>query len=281
MKTQDFLLNDIQGFLQCDRRNNLALAIKDLKDGICSIYVWPMLGWLEIKQRYRRSMIGPFWLTLSTGAFVAGMGPLYSKLLGQPMSAYVLYLATSFVLWMFISGLINDACSSFINAEGYIKQIRLPLTVHVLRMVWKNLIILAHNMLIVVIVLIFYPPTSFWPLLLAPIGILIVAFNAVWLGILLGLICARFRDIPQIVSSLVQMAMFLTPVFWPADMLGRNRWAAEVNPLFHFLEIVRRPLMGQSPEPLSWAAVLAVTIAGFLVMLAFFRRYRARIAYWV
>jgi ABC-type polysaccharide/polyol phosphate export permease len=281
MKTSNLLLNGAETSLQRDRRSNLALAIKDLKDGICSIYVWPMLGWLEIKQRYRRSTLGPFWLTLSTGAFVAGMGPLYSKLLNQPMSGYILYLASSFVLWIFLSGLLSDACSSFINAEGYVKQIKLPLTVHVLRMVWKNLIMLAHNLLIVVIVLFFYPPASIWPLLLAPLGILIIAINGIWLGVLLGLICARFRDIPQIVNSLVQMAMFLTPVFWPVEMLGKNRWAAEVNPLFHFLEIVRRPLMGQNPDPFSWVAALAVTGAGFFIMFAFFQRYRVRIAYWV
>ncbi len=260
---------------------NLQLALEDLWNGVRAIYVWPMLGWLEIKQRYRRSVLGPFWLTISTGALVGGMGPLYSKLLGQPMSAYFLYLAASFVLWIFISSLINEACTSFISAEGYIKQIRLPLTVHVLRMVWRNLIILAHNAVIVVVVLLFFGPGLDWNLLLVPVGVLLIAVNGVWLGILLGLICARFRDIPLIVASLVQVAMFLTPVFWSADMLGRNRWAAEVNPLFHFLEIVRRPLMGQSPELLSWVVVLLTTVAGYLVMLGFFRRYRARIAYWV
>jgi ABC-type polysaccharide/polyol phosphate export permease len=259
----------------------LHLALTDLWDGVRAIHVWPMLGWLEIKQRYRRSTIGPFWLTLSTGALVGGMGPLYSKLFGQPVSAYFLYLAAGFVLWMFIATLINEACTAFISAEGYIKQIRLPLTVHVLRVVWKNLIILAHNAVIVVLVLFFFGSGLDWHLALVPLGVLLIAVNGVWLGILLGLLCARFRDIPQIVGSLVQVAMFLTPVFWPADMLGRNRWAAEVNPLFHFLEIVRRPLMGQSPEPLSWAVALAVTVAGFIVMLAFFQRYRARIAYWV
>lgn len=259
----------------------LHLALKDLKDGICAIYVWPMLGWLEIKQRYRRSLLGPFWLTISTGLMLAGMGPLYSKLFGQPVSVYFSYLAISFVVWIFISGLINDACMTFIQAEGYIKQMKLPLTVHVMRMVWKNLLIFAHNLLIVLIVLIFYQPKLDWHLLLVPIGVMLIATNGIWIGILLGLICARFRDIPQLITSLVQVAFFLTPVFWMPGMLGRHQWAADLNPLFHFLEIIRRPLMGEGPSILSWAAVLAVTVAGFALMLVFFRRYRARIAYWV
>jgi ABC-type polysaccharide/polyol phosphate export permease len=252
-----------------------------LKDGICSIYVWPVLGWLEIKQRYRRSMIGPFWLTISTGVLIGGMGPLYSKLFGQPMSVYFLYLAVSFVLWIFISGLINEACLCFISAEGYIKQIKLPLTVHVLRMVWKNVLILGHNSVIVLVVLLFFGSGLDWHLLLVPVGVLLIAVNGIWLGILLGLVCARFRDIPLVVASLVQVALFLTPVFWTADMLGHNRWAAEVNPLFHFLEIVRRPLMGQDPTLLSWTSVLLVTVVGYAVTIGFFQRFRARVAYWV
>lgn len=259
----------------------LRLALKDLKDGICAIYLWPMLGWMEIKQRYRRSFLGPFWLTISTGGMLAGMGPLYSKLFGQPVSIYFSHLAISFVVWIFIAGLINDACTSFIQAEGYIKQMKLPLTVHVMRTVWKNLLIFAHNLVIVLIVLFVFQPKLNWHLVLVPLGVLLITLNGIWIGVLLGLICARFRDIPQLVASLVQVAFFLTPVFWMPGMLGRHQWAADVNPLFHFLEIIRRPLMGDAPSALSWATVLAVTLAGFVVMLAFFRRYRARIAYWV
>src|SRR5262245_33855549 len=111
-----------------------------------------MLGWQDIKQRYRRSVIGPFWITISYGAMVAGMGPLYGRLLQQDVSAYLPYLAVSFVVWFLISGIINDACNAFIGAEGYIKEVRLPLTVHVLRIVWRNVIIFVHNCLIVIIV---------------------------------------------------------------------------------------------------------------------------------
>ena len=262
-------------------QHSLRLALKDLKDGIGAIYVWPLLGWMEIKQRYRRSLLGPFWLTISTGVMLGCMGPLYSKLFGQPIAVYFSYLAIGFVVWILISGLINDSCTTFIQAEGYIKQMKLPLTVHVMRTVWKNLLIFAHNLIIVFIVLIIYQPKLNWHLLLVPVGVMLIIANGIWIGVFLGLICARFRDIPQLVTSLVQVAFFLTPVFWMPGVLGRYQWAAEVNPLFHFLEIIRRPLMGEGASVLSWAAVFVVTLAGFALMLVFFRRYRARIAYWV
>src|SRR5258708_2206490 len=116
-------------------RKRLDLALKDIKEGICSFNIWGMLGWLEIRQRYRRSTLGPIWLTISTGVLIFGMGPLYGRLFGQDLSSYFPYLAVSLVLWTFISGLITDSCSSFISADGLIKDPKLPFTVEVLRVV--------------------------------------------------------------------------------------------------------------------------------------------------
>ncbi len=240
-----------------------------------------MLGWQEIRQRYRRSVMGPFWLTISMGVMIGGMGPLYGKLFGQDLSAYFPHLAISLVVWMLVSNLINDCSNAFIAAEGFIKQIRLPLTIHILRAIWKNLIIFAHNMVIVVLVFLVYPPEMGWHLLQMPLGILMLAVNSLWFGILVGLLCARFRDIPQIVASLVQIAFFLTPIFWKAEMLGKFIWAAQINPLYHFIEIIRAPLLSGGASLLSWGAVLLITVLGYTVMMLFFTRFRARIAYWV
>jgi len=267
--------------LQDDPRKNFSLAIQDLKEGISSIYIWSMLGWFEIKNRYRRSILGPFWLTISTGVLIAAMGPLYGRLLSQDISAYFPYLAVSFVVWIFIANLMTEACTTFISAEGFIKQTKLPLTIHVLRVVWRNVIIFGHNVLIIIAVLLFYRPSLGWPLVLVPFGVLVLAINGIWIGLLFGMLCARYRDVPLIIASLVQVAFFLTPVMWQAEMLGKHAWYAQINPLFHFLEIIRGPLLGTGAKAVSWAAVLGITIVGYMVSLAMFSRFRARIAYWV
>ena len=231
--------------MKTNRTSNLSLALQDLKSGICSIYIWPMLGWQEIRQRYRRSILGPFWLTLSTGILVGAMGPLYGRLFGQDVSLYYPYLAVSLVTWILISTTVNELCLAFIAAEGFIKQIKLPLTIHVLRVVWKNLIVYAHNLVIVVLVLIFYTPPFHLNLVLFPVALLFIVVNSLWVGILLGLMCARFRDIPQIITSVMQVALFLTPVMWKADMLvGRKVVLLEVNVLYQLFELVRAPLLG-------------------------------------
>lgn len=271
----------IEHFVATGRRGRLALALADFKDGLASIHVWPMLGWLEIKQRYRRSVLGPFWLTISTGAMIAGMGPLYGRLFGVDLATYFPYLAVSFIVWLFIASVVNDACMVFISSEGFIKQMKVPLTIFVLRMVWKNLIIFGHNAVIAVLVLLFWPPTLDWHALLIPLGVLMVALNSIWIGAFLGLLCARFRDIPQIVGSLVQVAFFLTPVMWKPELLKGSQWAATWNPFYHFLEIVRSPLLSTGTSWFSWIVVLGITVVGYAVTWPFFARYRARIAYWV
>ena len=263
------------------RRSRLSLALGDVRDGLLSLHVWPMLAWQEIKHRYRRSMLGPLWLTISTGAMLSAMGPLYGRLLNQDIRDYFAYLAISFMTWLLLASLITESCHTFISAEGYIKDTKLPLSVHALRCVWRNLIIFGHNLLIVFLVLLWYRPGNPTLYLLAPVGVALVAVNGVWTAILFGLLCARFRDIPQLVASLVQVAFFLTPVMWKIDMLGQNRWIAQINPLYHLLEVVRTPLLGKPPSGLSWAVALMTTAFGYLVTATLFSRFRARVAYWV
>jgi ABC-type polysaccharide/polyol phosphate export permease len=261
--------------------SRLALAIKDVVDGFRSTSIWPLLGWQDIKQRYRRSVIGPFWLTLSYGAMIGAMGPLYGLLLKQDISTYFPYLAVSFIVWTLIAGIMVDACGAFTGSEGYIKEVKLPLTIHVLRLLWKNLIIFAHNLIIVAIVAWFYPPHVNWTLILFPASVLLLVVNGVWVGLLLGLLSARFRDIPQVISALVQVLFFMTPVMWRPAMLQERMWFAEFNPLYHFLEVVRAPLLSAEFPLRSWLVVFAITVAGFLFTLWFFSRFRARIAYWL
>lgn len=250
-------------------------------DGLTSIHIWPALGWQEVLQRYRRSFLGPFWLTISTGIMVGLMGPLYGRLFGQDIATYFPYVAVSMVLWQTITQIVQDSGVVFIAAEGYIKQVKLPYSVYVLKIVWKNLIVLMHNLTIVLLVLLFFNPPLGVGLLLFPAAVLVFLLNALWFGILLGMLCARFRDMPLMVTNLMQLAFFLTPIMWHPQMLGRHQWVVNFNPLFHVLETMRAPLVGAPANLISWAFVLCMLFAGSLVMLACYTRFRSRIAYWV
>jgi len=215
------------------------------------------------------------------GIQVVAIGPLYGRLFGQEISAYFPYLAVSLVMWHLIANTTNELCLSFISAEGIIKQQKLPMSIYVLRVIYKNIIIYLHNFVIVALVLFFYPPQISLDLLFFPLALFFFLINAIWVGMLLGMVSARFRDIPQIVGSLMTVALFITPVMWKADMLGNKILFAQVNPIFHFLEIMRQPLLGGQLPFLSWSVVIAITFLGYIVLIAVFTRFRSRIAFWV
>jgi ABC-type polysaccharide/polyol phosphate export permease len=271
----------LQGALAADPPSARQLALTDLRQGIAAIHIWPMLGWQEVRQRYRRSVLGPFWLTISTGVLVGAMGPLYGRLFDLDIRTYFPYLGVSYVLWAWIATAINEACNGFIGAESYIKQVKLPLSVHMLRVAWKNLVVFFHNLLVIALVMLYARPALDATVLLVPFGVVALAVNTFVYGMMLGMVCARFRDVPLIIANLVQVAFFLTPVLWKPGMLGRHAWAVEINPFFHFMEVIRAPLLGEPTPVSSWIAVALITAVGVALMVAVFARFRARIAYWV
>jgi ABC-type polysaccharide/polyol phosphate export permease len=258
-----------------------ALALDDLREGLVQWRLSGALGWLDIRQRYRRSILGPLWLTFSMAVMVGSLGILYGALFQLPFDDFLPFLALGFLAWGIISMTVNDGCVVFTSSDSFIKQIKLPLSLYVYQMVWRNLIIFAHNIIVYVVVALYF---QIWPgatALLALPGLVLILLNAVWVGIFFGMLCARFRDVPQIVASLMQVAFFLTPIIWKPELLGERVAFAQTNPFFHFVELLRAPLLGHAPSALSWAVVVAITIGGWALMFLFFRRFRARVAYWV
>ena len=261
--------------------SDTTLAFRDLGEGLRAVRLWGLLGWQDVVHRYRRSLLGPLWSTISMGTLVGALGALYAGLFQLPLSDFLPFIATGFIVWALLSGLINEGCTAFIGGDRIIKQVDLPLAIHVYRGVWRNFAIFAHNMIIFVIVAVGFSVQPGWNGLLAVPGLVLLGLNGVWAGLLLGLVCARFRDIPQIVGSIVQIAFFLTPIIWKPELLPGRSLVLELNPFYHFVELVRAPLLGQAPEAVSWLAVLGITLCGWLATLLAFRRYRWRISYWV
>ncbi len=261
--------------------SQLRLAILDVFEGTRAWDLWGLLGWHDIRQRYHRSTLGPFWLTISMGAMVGGIGLLYAGFFHQKVADYLPSMALGFIVWGLLAGLVNDNCSAFIGAESIIKQVQLPLSVHVYRVVWRNLIIFGHNILIFIVVAIIFKIWPGWSGLLALPALFLICVNGVWVGILLGLVSARFRDVPQIVASVMQIAFFLTPIIWKPTGLAGHHLILGLNPFLYFLDLLRAPLLGQVPALSYWFVALAVTLCGWALALVMYRLYRRRIAYWL
>ena len=259
----------------------VAAALLDLVKGARSFHLWGLLGWQDVRRRYRRSIIGPFWLTISMGVLVAVLSILYGALLKVEIADYAPFLALGFIIWTLISGFINEGCTAFTDAGSIIKQADLPLSVHVYRVVWRNFLIFCHNAAIFVVVAVIFSIWPGWTGFLVVPGLVLLCLNGVWMGLLFGLVSARFRDIPPVMDSIVRIFFFVTPIIWMPELLPGRAVLLDFNPFFHYVELVRAPLLGQAPQLASWLAVLGMTLGGWLAALLMFRNYRRRVAYWV
>lgn len=263
-------------------------AFKDLVQGAKQRELWLMLGLQDIKQRYRRSVLGPFWITIATGVMALALGLLYSMLFQLPLADFLPHVTVGLIMWNFISGAIKEGSTIFIDNEGLIKQLPAPLSVHVYRLVWRQTLFLGHNLIIWLLLILIFPRTLGWEFFLVIPGMLLLIVNGVWVAMFFGIVATRFRDVAPLLEALTQLLFYVTPIVWTTKTLTDQGGAvadrariAEINPLYHYLEIVRAPMIGEPVAAYHWWIVLACTVVGLFLAMMAMRQWRFRVSYWV
>ncbi|MGV0431273.1 galactan export ABC transporter permease subunit Wzm/RfbD [Corynebacterium sp. 20_84] len=266
----------------------LGAAASDLARGWGQHELWLQLGWQDIKQRYRRSTLGPLWITIATGVMSLALGLLYSMLFQISVREFLPHVTVGFIVWGFISGCIKDGANVFIENEGLIKQLPSALSVHVYRLVWRQLLFFAHNMVIWLILVLVFRIDLGWNVFLFIPALALMVINGVWVTMLFGIIATRFRDVAPLLEALVQLLFYVTPIVWTAKTLreqggevAQRARIAELNPLYHYLEVVRAPLIGEPLAAYHWGIVLAGTVIGLFLAMIAMRQWRFRVPYWV
>lgn len=259
-------------------------TLKDLRDGLKRWRTWLMLAYHDIKLRYRRSILGPFWITLSMAITAYSMGFLYGHLFHTNLENYCPFLVSSILAWGLISAVITEQTDAFMASASLIKQIKLPYSLYIHRVIARNMIIFFHNCLVMIPIYLIYYKTTFInlnTLILIP-SLFLIYINAFIFGLMFAIIGARYRDISQVIKSLVQVTFFVTPVMWNLDTLPQKyHYIIYWNPFFSFLELIRQPLRGQAPDLLNLYIVFFVTCIGATFCYLLFNRYRSRIIYWL
>jgi lipopolysaccharide transport system permease protein len=256
-------------------------ALADLRDGLSQWRLAFALARLDLRNRYRGSVLGPLWMSLSTLVMLGGLGLLYGTLFKLDLSNYLPHLAVSLIIWQWISTFILEACGTLTGAEGVIRQMRLPYTLHALRIAFRNSLVAAHSLPLIPIVFLVFGQVPGPEAFLAIFGFLLIGINMVAGGLLLGMICARFRDIPPIVANLVQLAFFASPILWKPELLGDAMVWMALNPFYAMLETVRGPLVEGGGPLIAWVAAVLYTMANVVLASVLFARFRSRIAFWV
>lgn len=258
-------------------------AFLDYFQGLMMWRTWVLLAWQDINIRYRRSVIGPLWITLSMAITVYSMGFLYARLFHTELDKYFPYLVSGMLGWGLIQSLINEGVDAYLMGVSLIRQVKLPYSFHIHRMCTRNFIIAGHNVLVMIPIYLFFNVHLHWwsfPLLM--INIVIFYVFAFLVTNVMALVCARFRDMGQIVKSVVQVFFFLTPVMWDPSILSVNSQRLMLlNPMFDFIQLLRQPLIGLTPTLEQYIMVSIYMILGMMVNYVMFVRYRARIVYWL
>jgi ABC-type polysaccharide/polyol phosphate export permease len=240
-------------------------------------FLW---AWLDTVCQYRRSRIGPFWETLNVLVTIGGLTLVYSALFGGDTLTHVGYIGAGIIVWSAINALIVEGCQTFVRYRTLITTTNIDVEVYVARTVFRIFITFAHHLVIYFLGLVLGIVPLSWTSLLSLVGIALVFANGYWVVAVLGFVCARFRDVQLIVRNLLQLAFFVTPVFWDYHQVAANhRYIFDFNIFFHFLQIVREPLLGNVPGAESYLVVVAVTCLGSALGYFLQRRMRPALAF--
>ena len=249
-------------------------TIRDVVRSAGLWHIWIRLGMQDVRLKFRRSAFGVGWIFLNLAVLVSSIGFIYANLLGQDTKQFIPYLTIGMILWGYLTSSIVDGGNAFVNSEGYIKQISLPIYVYVFRFfVSISLTTLIAMLAYVVVAVIYAVPFGAGTLLALP-GLLIVMVASLLLVTIFAHLNARFRDIAHMASVGMQVLFYVTPVIFPSELLRQRTDLAlvvDLNPMYHLLEVVRRPLLaGVAAEWHSYAAaglVIAVltVVAGTVI----------------
>lgn len=255
--------------------------IAELSPIVTRSSTWRSLAFADIRTKYRRTIIGPWWITVSNGFTALIIGLVSGRFLGSDMTSYLPFFVTGMTIWGFLSSSLLEGSSTLIYAGGLIKASNLPISFYVLRMVQRNFIIFLHNIMVVPMVWLFLPWHAGWQMVLAIPGLALVYIFTVGAAVTVGMICARYRDIPPIIATLVQLLFFTSPIIWMPEQLHSGQLVMQLNPVNYLLAVARDPILGRPVPPESWLFAGIAALASALVATFIYVRYRRRLVFWV
>lgn len=236
-----------------------------------------------MKQINRRSRLGQWWITLGTATLIGTMGFVFGLIFQIDLHTYLPYLAIGIVFWNYFAGQITEASFALIQSDSLLRQLTLSPWVYSIKVSSKMILLFGHNLLIVPIVLIATGnyPNGALSLLFLSLPIIVFTLNS--LGMLISVLSLRFRDVPPMVGSILNVVFYLTPVMWLADSIKSSlaHLLLGLNPIYHLVQIFRLPLLGKVPTPENWIISLVMCAGVSVIALVVVSRTRRRLVFWI
>ena len=251
---------------------------------LSNIYLGYLLGYYDIRMRYRRSLIGPLWTTINQGIHIGSIGIVFGAIFHNSMSEFLPFLSIGLIFWSFISAVINESCTAFSDSGPLIRQMSVKYNVFIYRVLFRNIMVLSHNVIVIVIVFLFFRKSiDIFHFIQFICGfIMAVLFLSSWLTAI-AIVGARYRDLLQISSSVLQIAFYVTPLVWMPSRLENTSYNSllNANPFYHLIELIRSPLLGVNASSISWLVIFILALLGWFISIIMYRKFHYRIAYWV
>ena len=258
------------------------LGLAEIMAGLANWRIWHLIGSGELRRRYARSRVGQFWVTLSTGLSILILGLVWSALWNVEPVKLLPHLTVSIIIWQFMASIITESIDIFPAHKHILLSQYLACSTVVFAMVYKNALILLHNVVIIALVfIVFQQPVTVKIFLVVP-AVLLFLITALWLGYLVGLICARFRDIGHAMQSILQLGFYITPVIWKPEFITEQyRWLLAFNPFATYITIIRGALTSEPFPAFEWGLAALIAFGGAALSLPLIGKYRRRLLFWV
>jgi ABC-type polysaccharide/polyol phosphate export permease len=262
-------------------KRTAAAGLAEILAGAWHWRVWHLLGSRDLHHRYARSKLGQFWLVLSSAIMIGAMATVWSMLWNQPMGELMPFIGTGIIIWGYFSQVLIDCTTVFVSHGSLYRNQRMNFSVSIYCVIYKNTMILAHSLIVVLgLILFFEVPVNWYDLQIIP-GILLAWITMLWAGYLVAMICVRYRDIIQLINNWLLVLFFITPILWKPNILSAQyRFVVDYNPLAKFIELLRNPLLGEPVDTSTWVSTIVIAFGGALLASPTIARYRQRVIFW-
>lgn len=260
---------------------NLSAAVLDIVEGARMAPLWLAMGWDQTVSRFRRTILGPFWLAANFLVVAFSMSFVFGGLASGGAHALLPKLMSGLLAWSLIGAPMAESAGVFISAGPMMTSQRMPLSFHVYLMIWRGLINFLAQLLALwgIFLLMRFGSLPAWPIL---IGLPMILINTFFFSLILGMPSTRFRDVNQLTGFLFQILFFITPVFWdPSQMKAQYRFILDFNPFAHYVELIREPLLGHVPALIHFEWTLGSILVLGLGAVTVLALYRKRVIFWL
>ncbi|GAN70512.1 hypothetical protein B9K05_08360 [Acetobacter syzygii] len=259
------------------------IGLQDIVEALHGYWLPCMLAWQDISIRYKRSRLGQFWLTINTLIYISTLGIIFGSLFRFNLLEYLPNISASVLMWNFMNASITEGSMSFISSENIILQVKLPFFTYIIRTLIRNFIAFCHNIVIFPFICLCVGYKINFYAFLSIFGLLIVFLNLSWICIIAAVFCTRFRDLQQIIISIMQILFYVTPVVWSVKAFPPNfsPLMLTLNPFYNFINVVKMPLLGYAPAASEWMFCCGLAVVGWCAALYTLGKYKRRIAYWL